>query len=170
MVIQGKSIILKKTEHEDLEKLLTLWNDGRVMKWVNFPEGLGYDIGHMENWFNWVKQSEGTNHFVLYHENEFCGETFYAKDEIGRAGLDIKLFPEYQKKGLAYEAFQSLIKHCFAKEENIIELWVEPATTNEHAIKLYEKCGFKPKMKPLDIDCTDSYWALEKSRWLEGEK
>jgi len=167
MLIKGNNITLKKTEREDLDKLMTLWNDGRVMKWVNFPKGLGYDLEHMENWFNWVNQSEGTNHFVLFHENEFCGETFFAKDEIGRAGLDIKIFPEFQKKGLAFEAFQALIDHCFDREENIIELWVEPTENNHKAKQLYEKCGFKPKMKPLDIDCIDTYWALEKKRWLD---
>jgi hypothetical protein len=42
--IRGNMVILRKTSEGDFPNLITLWNDGRVMKWVGFPNGLGYDL------------------------------------------------------------------------------------------------------------------------------
>ncbi|NLC94884.1 MAG: hypothetical protein GX676_04250 [Bacilli bacterium] len=34
-------IMIKETTEEDLDNIMTLWNNGEVMKYVGFPEGLG---------------------------------------------------------------------------------------------------------------------------------
>lgn len=41
---------LRETTGKDLDDLLALWNDGAVMQWVQFPDGLGYTIEKMRAW------------------------------------------------------------------------------------------------------------------------
>ncbi len=47
MLIQGDRVILKKTSEEDLENLMSLWNNGYIIKWVGFPNGLDYNINEL---------------------------------------------------------------------------------------------------------------------------
>ena len=51
MEILGEQVTLRKTTQVDFDSLMKLWNDGRVMQWVGFPNGLGYDREAVEAWF-----------------------------------------------------------------------------------------------------------------------
>jgi hypothetical protein len=96
--IRGERVTIRYTAIHDLPDLMTLWNDGRVMKWVGFPEGLGYDLDKLMNWYSQLQANPNRHHFVVHEEGTgFCGELYYAADkEHKRAGLDIKLIPETQ--------------------------------------------------------------------------
>jgi hypothetical protein len=96
--IRGERVTIRYTAIHDLPDLMTLWNDGRVMKWVGFPEGLGYDLDKLMNWYSQLQANPNRHHFVVHEKGTgFCGELYYAADkEHKRAGLDIKLIPETQ--------------------------------------------------------------------------
>lgn len=51
MRARGDEVALRSTSVSDLPDLMALWNDGRVMKWVGFPDGLGYDATSVAQWF-----------------------------------------------------------------------------------------------------------------------
>ena len=164
--LRGTRCFLKETGEEDLESLRSLWADGRVMQWVGFPHGLPYRSSEMREWLDSQKKRE-CRHFSVYSsENAFCGEVFYAPDpEHRRAGLDIKLRPEYHGKGIAAEALGWLIDFCYKNEPLVREVWTEPSPENIAARKLYERCGLHPKERPGDMETGESYWALEWERW-----
>jgi hypothetical protein len=71
---------------------MALWNDGRVMQWVGFPNGLGYDKEKISKWFDKLQSETNRHHFVVCAESVgFCGEVYYEVDKAHRrAGLDIK--------------------------------------------------------------------------------
>jgi GNAT superfamily N-acetyltransferase len=82
----------------------------------------------------------------LYQEIEL----FHGQIKIGEAEVELKshmlaklvIFEPYQNKGFGAEAVQML-----AEKYNLNNLWVR--TDNDHAIHVYEKCGFeinKPTM------------------------
>lgn len=165
MIIQGNRVVIRETSKEDLENLVSLWNNGRVMKWVGFPKGLNCDINKTKNWFNKLQKNTDRHHYSVYtKEKEYCGEVYYEIDKKHkRAGLDIKFRPEVQGKGLATDALKTLIDFIFKEESDIDTVWTEPSKENIAAKKLYEHCGLEPKNRPKDIKQSDnSYWELTK--------
>jgi len=162
--IHGKKVILRQTIEKDLSDLMSLWNDGRVMKWVGFPDGLGYDLEKIKKWFSELKSSSNRHHFIVYNKDSgFCGEVYYEADKKHkRAGLDVKFKPESQGKGLAGDALSTLIEFIFKIEPEIEAVWTEPAKENFAAQKLYERCGLKPMPRPKDLEGKDSYWERKK--------
>ena len=158
----GERAILRATTPADLPNLLRLWNNGRVMRWVGFPDGLGYDQAKIKAWFERLQVNPNRHHFVVYSPAfGFCGEAYYATDLAhGRASLDIKLIPEEQGRGLAFDALSTLISHIFETEPGIDAVWTEPSEQNLASRKLYTRCGLKPRPRPANLGEYESYWEL----------
>lgn len=167
MEVIGDRVIIKSTKEEDLNNILCLWNNGTVMKWVGFPEGLNQTIEDLQEWFSNLQKSELANHYVILNKsNIFCGELFYMKKlEHRRAGLDIKLLPESQGKGLATEALKLFIDIIFKTEGQIDAVWTEPSKDNTSARDLYTRCGLEEKDRPDDMEPAESYWELTREEW-----
>jgi RimJ/RimL family protein N-acetyltransferase len=165
--ISGERVTLRRTAESDLPDLMRLWNDGRVMKWLGFPDGLDDDRHHVQNWFDRLQASHDRHHFVVHAEGMgFCGEVYYAADQVHqRAGLDIKLIPEAQGQGVATGALRSLIDHVFEVEPEIEAVWTEPSAENAPARRLYERCGLRPGPRPPDLEGDLPYWELRRTDW-----
>ena len=135
-------INIKETEINDLDCLCDLWNNGEVMRWVGFPQGLGQSKEAMKAWFDAVSKNQYAQHFSIYNESHYCGETFYRlKDQV--ASVDIKLLPQCQGKGIAQYALSYCMMHVFLNYPEVC-IQVDPNITNQQAINLYTKLGFKP--------------------------
>jgi len=158
-------VSLHPTGEADLPDLIRLWNDGRVMRWVGFPRGLGYDLPKMREWLRRLQADGLRHHFVVRTpQGAFCGEVYYAVDrEHRRAGLDIKLLPRVQGRGIASTALQQLIELVFTAEKDIDAVWTEPSGKNQAARNLYGRCGLKPAARPRDMGEGESYWELRRS-------
>jgi RimJ/RimL family protein N-acetyltransferase len=144
------NIIVKETEREDLKNVLALWNDGEVMKFVGFPEGLGETMEGLEAWYQWIDLGRPNhNHYSIYEENlGYCGEAFYAIDQEhgNAAALDIKLHLNARGKGIASIALSYAIKEAF--DNGAQKVWVDPNPENLKAIALYERLHFIKKEMP----------------------
>jgi|SRR5690554_349406 len=167
MEVIGERIKIKLTEEKDLSNILILWNNGDVMKWVGYPEGLNISIEKIQEWFSGIQESELANHYVVFTRSDlFCGELFYMKNlKHKRAGLDIKFLPESQGKGLATEALKMFVDFIFKTEEQIEAVWTEPSKENIAARGLYDRCGLSEKERPDDMESADSYWELTREEW-----
>ncbi len=167
MLIRGEKVIIRTTTRQDLADLIKLWNDGRVMQWVGFPNGLGYDAGKIRDWFEKLQSQPHRHHFTVWADGMgFCGEVYYAIDkQHQRAGLDIKFRPEAQGQGLATDALKTLIRCVFETEKDVEVVWTEPHKANTASQKLYARCGLEPEQRPSDLALFESYWALSRARW-----
>ena len=158
-------VTLRETTRNDLEAVMGLWNDGRVMGWVGFPDGLGYDADRMAAWWDRLRADASRRHFVIEANGiGFCGEAFYAVAEPPRrAGLDIKLRPEAQGRGIATLALRMLIERVFSAEPDVDAVWTEPSPENHAARRLYERCGLAPADRPADLPSGEMYWERRRS-------
>ncbi len=169
MVVDGKRVTLQRTTEADLPDLMTLWNDGRIMKWMGFPNGLGCDPEKIKDWYERLSLNSDRHHFVVYAGVGFCGEVYYVVDKAHRrAGLDIKFMPKAQGQGLATDALKTLIRVVFESEPEIDAVWTGPSAENIAARNLYERCGLRPKPRPLDMKQGLSYWELRREDWDGG--
>ncbi len=167
MEFKTKRLTIRSTTQADLPDLLRLWNDGLVMQWVGFPNGLGYDEARMQDWFIRLQANPDRHHYVVTSAQVgFCGELYYSVDRVRRrAALDIKFRPEAQGQGLATEAFHALIDYIFQNEPVVQVVWTEPHLKNLASQALYIRCGLKPSPRPVDLEPFESYWQLSRMDW-----
>jgi RimJ/RimL family protein N-acetyltransferase len=151
---------IEATTADDLADLGRLWNDGRVMRWVGFSDGLGLDADGLREWFERLRSSRAGHHFVIRDPDlGFCGELFY-RVEVGhcRAELDVKLVPEAQGRGIATAVLSWLIERVFALEPEVDAVWTEPTPENAASRALYGRCGLAETRRPDDLRPGPSYW------------
>ena len=142
-------ITIKETTVNELDNIKQLWADGDVMKFVGFPEGLHETDEGMRRWMNWIESSRpSTNHFSVFDNGIYCGETFFSIDKKhgNSASLDIKLFKFARGKGIATTALAYAIEEAF--KNGAEKVWVDPNPDNVKAIALYERLGFERKPMP----------------------
>ncbi len=166
-MIPGRRVLLLSTQEADLPALLRLWNDGAVMRWVGFPDGLGYDLERMQEWLRRLRADRDRHHFTVYAgDGMFCGEAYGAVDrERRRASLDIKFVPEAWGKGRSRDALQALIDWIFRARIEADTVWVEPWPDNLAARTLYYSCGLRSTSRPADLPEGPSYWELTRDAW-----
>jgi RimJ/RimL family protein N-acetyltransferase len=154
-----------------LANLIALWNDGRVMRWVGFPDGLGWDLQRARTWLARIDADPNRHHFVLEADGlGFAGELYYAvQPEHRRAGLDIKLRAEAHGRGIAAAGLGVLCDRVFANEPDVDAVWVEPSAVNQAARRLYSRLGFRPVERPADLPPAESHWELQRASGLHDK-
>lgn len=159
-------ITIKKTDENDLVNIMNLWNNGDVMHYVGFPDGLGVTIEKMKRWLSGVNQNENRCHYSIYAEDiGYCGETYYDIDfEHDLAALDIKLLPIAQGKGIAYYSLSYSINQVFNKNL-ATKAYVDPNPENKKAWNLYQKLGFISKPRPEFLPTYETYLEITKDAW-----
>lgn len=144
-------ITIRPTTIEDLKNVQSLWADGDVMQFVGYPDGLQYTYKSILQWLarlDTVRPLE--NHFCIYNDGKFCGETSYGIDkQSNSAWLDIKLFSHARGRGIATHAITHAIQHAFAN--GALTVWVDPNPNNTKAIVLYKRLGFVQKPMPQHV-------------------
>lgn len=165
--MEEKRIILKETGPEDLDNIQALWNNGDVMAYVGFPEGLGICSMKVEAWFEGQGRDRSSRHYSIYTEDiGYCGETWYGIDaQHGIAALDIKLMPEAQGRGIAACALSFSIGEAFSNA-GVTSVYVEPQKDNVKAWNLYEKLGFVPRERPGFLQPFETYLELSRETWM----
>lgn len=163
-------IIIRDTKKEDLSNIMELWNNGEVMYYVGFPNGLGVTLEQLEGWLDGVNQNELRKHYSIYTEElGYCGETYYEIDTVhDLATLDIKLLPKAQGKGIANKALSYAIHQVF-EHSLASRAYVEPNPENKKAWKLYDKLGFISKPRPDFLEAYDIYLEITKEVWNKNK-
>ena len=143
------TIELRPTSEADLPDLMALWNDGRVMAFVGYPNGLGATPDSMAAWFRRLVADPSRRHRSIHDPHlGFCGEAYVAVDPShDLAALDIKLRPEAQGRGIASRALQQVLEEIFAGAL-AGRAYVDPSRHNERALRLYERLGFVETTRP----------------------
>ncbi|MFW6285267.1 MAG: GNAT family N-acetyltransferase [Bacillota bacterium] len=160
-----------KTTENDLENVSKLWNDGDVMKFVGFPEGLGVTTDQLKKWLAAIDGTPLSEHFSIYESTlGYCGESFYSVDEAHRmAALDIKLLKKARGRGIAHQALMHAIEKAFATEV-VDTVYVDPDPNNQKALILYEKLGFEPAPRPSFLEPSKTHYELTLDRYKKRQK
>lgn len=142
---------IRETTLEDLKNIQRLWGDGEVMRFVGFPEGLHETDENLRAWIERLSAARPrVNHWSVYEDGVYCGETNYSIDEQTRsASLDVKLFAAARGRGIATKALTHAIREAFRNGAETV--WVDPAPENARAIALYRRLGFTQKDMPAHV-------------------
>lgn len=149
------------TGRSDLPNTQRLWADPAVMVFVGFPEGLHETLENLEHsWLPWVQQPPRRQHWSVYENGRYCGETFYEVDETGLAAMDIKLLPEARGRGIAFAALSFALDAAF-QQGGAKRAYVDPDLRNEKALALYDRLAFRSAPWPRQIEATEGHVYLE---------
>jgi RimJ/RimL family protein N-acetyltransferase len=161
------TITIKETTADDLTNVMELWNNGQVMTYVGFPQGLGTTLEDLYKWLPWAISKPLRCHYSIYERDlGYCGECFYNVDiEHGLALLDIKLLPKAWGKGIAHYGLHHAINKAFLIG-NAERVYVDPHPDNKKAWILYEKLGFKSVERPKFLEEWDTYLEIKREDWI----
>ncbi|MCV2392962.1 GNAT family N-acetyltransferase [Actinotalea sp. M2MS4P-6] len=134
---------VRPTTPADLDDLASLWNDGAVMTYVGFPDGLGVDKDAMAAWWRALTSNPDRQHRVIEHDElGFCGEAYYATGDGPVAVVDIKLAPGARGRGLGTLGLSSVLDEL-ADGGRAERAKVDPHRDNRAALRLYRRLGFR---------------------------
>lgn len=175
MNVYGLRIRIRPTRHEDLPFLQCLWNDGTVMRYKGYPQGMHVSDACMEKWWITTPQSQQSDIAQSTLASPHCllelldgtpiGELTYSLDAHERARVDLKLAHAYWEKGYATEALVVALREIFATH-TVTRIIVEPTPDNARALKLYQRCGFHPAATENHPD----RWECIRQDFAEREK
>ncbi len=153
MALLGERIRIRPAGEDDLPFLQALWNDGAVMRYQGYPEGMHASDEDMRRWWKSAQQADAAHgglpalpapHAVLeLMDGTRIGELTYSLDARQRARLDLKLAAGYCGQGYATEAMRVMLRELFATTP-ITAAISEPAAGHERAHRLLQRCGFHP--------------------------
>ena len=143
-------ITIKESTFDDIKNIQSLWADEDVMRYI-WPGGLKESEEGVREWLAaHIKARPKCNHYSIFEDGRYCGETHYGIDEdTGSAALDIKLFQFARGRGIATKALSYSIEEAFRNGAKT--LWVDPHHENAKAIALYERLGFARKEMPEHV-------------------
>ena len=154
------TVTIRRTLPADLPHLLALWNNGDVMKYVAFPDGLGAVPEAMPDWLSWVESGRPAlrDHFSIYDDETYCGECFYAIDTEHEklARVDIKLLPQARGRGVGRQGLMHAVRA--ALHNGAARVCVDPHPDNREALALYARVGFVRAQAPAHIRAS---WDVE---------
>jgi len=153
MSLLGPRIRIRPVRREDLPFLQALWNDGSVMRYQGYPDGMHVSEADMERWWQTMQTLRQahrglaalpSSHAIIETiDGTPLGELTYSLDAKGRASIDLKLSPSCWKQGYAAEALRVFMRELFAATE-VRKVIVEPLPDNDPARRLLERNGFHP--------------------------
>ena len=143
-------ITIQESTYDDIKNIQGLWADADVMKYI-WPGGLQETEEGVREWLDrYIAVRPKGNHYSIYEDGKYCGETAYEIDEANHcASLDIKLLSFARGRGIATKALSHSIEE--ARKNGAETLWVDPHPANSKAIALYQRLGFVRKEMPEHV-------------------
>ncbi len=157
-IIKTPRLVIRLATLNDAPFLHRLWQDGRVMANVGFPNGLGMTVEEIKSL---LKKRQGLifggNLIATLNDGEAIGEAFMSKvDESGVAFTDVKLLPEFWGHGYGREIKVGLCQYMFDNIPDLMAIKADPHRKNLPSIKMQLSVGGIPIVRggdyPIDVD------------------
>jgi aminoglycoside 6'-N-acetyltransferase len=137
-VLRGERVTLRRVERPDVGRLTEILREPEVARWFGTspPEKTAGEL---------LSDPEATG-FVIEAAGEIVGGIqFYEETEpdYRHAGMDLFVATDYQSQGLGTDALRTLARYLL-EERGHHRLVIDPAASNERAIKVYQRVGFRP--------------------------
>lgn len=130
-------MILRRATEADLPAIAgILGGPGVVAWWGEFDEEA----------FASELDDPGSHPMLIEHEGEVVGFIQYYEETdpmYRHANIDIALHDDQQGRGYALDALRALIRYL-VEVVGHHRITIDPAASNERAIRCYERAGFRP--------------------------
>jgi diamine N-acetyltransferase len=162
--LENDNLSLQKPEPEDLEFLFTLENNTEFwhLSDTKTPFTRWHIKQHIENSSYDIYTNKELRLIIRLKENKLAIgviDLFDFDPNNLRAGIGIVILPEFQKKGIASQSLELVIKYGF-EVLNLNQFYCQVDEDNNASVRLFEnvgfsKCGTLRKWKRRDYDFID---------------
>ena len=137
-VLHGTATVLRPVSSEDAADLAAILAEPEVSQWWG-----RYDVERVRS------ELIGSGHsevFVIEVDGQTVGSVQYFEEpapDYRHASIDLFIHPAWHGKGLGTDAVRTMARHLI-HDLGHHRLAIDPAVTNEKAIRAYQRVGFKP--------------------------
>jgi aminoglycoside 6'-N-acetyltransferase len=139
MEIHGERVTLRPIIPADAAGLATILATPEVARW--WP---AYDRARVDA--EYLVAQDDVSVWAILVEDRLVGLIQASEEnepEFRHASIDLFLDPGVQSQGLGPDAIRAVARHLI-EDRGHHRLTIDPAADNEHAIRAYEKVGFRP--------------------------
>lgn len=136
-VLHGTATVLRPARADDAEALTAILAEPEVAKWWG-----RYDAERVRAE---LIHGGGSVVFVIEVDDQVVGSVQYFEEpapDYRHASIDLFLHPDWHGKGLGTDAVRTIARHL-VHDRGHHRLAIDPAVTNERAIRAYQRVGFK---------------------------
>jgi aminoglycoside 6'-N-acetyltransferase len=137
--LTGEMVTLRRAEMADAERLAEILALPEVAAWWG-----RHDLDRVRN--EVIDPGDGTVVFVIEVDGVVVGLIQYVEEnepDYRHAGIDIFLDPAWHGRGLGADAIRTVARYLFEVRGHH-RLTIDPAASNERAIRSYRRVGFRP--------------------------
>lgn len=179
MLIETNRLIIRfaKVSDEDIDFILKIWTDPKVMRFVGFPNGLRTDKIKIEKQLK-SEQGKIFERVLLVSskkDEQLIGSCkLGSTDESGIAHTDIKVMPKFWGNGYGKEIKKALVEYQFTHTD-CVGVQGDPNKLNIASIKMQESIGgkkikegchiFPKEMREYTTDVYFYVYILYRSDW-----
>jgi aminoglycoside 6'-N-acetyltransferase len=134
--IHGDRVRLRPIGAADRARVREILATPEVARWWGDPDRETEGLYEVE---------EGYHVYVIEFGGEVVGLIQSCEEldpQYRHAGIDISVHPAFHGRGIGTDAIRALARHLFAEGHH--RLTIDPAASNETAIGVYTKVGFRP--------------------------
>ncbi|WP_326955251.1 GNAT family N-acetyltransferase [Amycolatopsis sp. NBC_01286] len=135
-IIHGARVLLRTISAKDRARVSEILATPEVARWwgdaAHEVDGL-YEVE--AGYTSYVIELDGLVVGII----QSCEEL---EPQYRHAGIDISLHPDFHGRGLGTDALRTLARHLLDNGHH--RLTIDPAASNETAIRVYTKLGFRP--------------------------
>lgn len=135
VVLRGERVLLRRGRAEDIDRLSQIRCEPGVSRWWG-----DFEAEDLKREF--IEAYDG---FVIEVDGEVVGAIQYAEENepmYRHAGIDLFLTASRRGRRLGPDAIRVLARHLF-EERGHHRLTIDPAVSNDIAIRAYERVGFR---------------------------
>jgi aminoglycoside 6'-N-acetyltransferase len=139
MELRGSSVMLRPVVPADAAGLATILATPEVARW--WP---AYDRARVDA--EYLVAEDDVTAWAILLDDHLVGLIQASEEnepEFRHASIDLFLDPAVQAQGLGPDAIRAVARHLI-EDRGHHRLTIDPAADNEHAIRAYEKVGFRP--------------------------
>ncbi|HYN69034.1 MAG TPA: GNAT family protein [Candidatus Eisenbacteria bacterium] len=137
--LAGERVRLRPLRAADRERLREIFAQPDVARWWGAPNA---DAAVDE----WLEPDDDSVGFAIEIDGRVAGSIQYAEEnepEYRHAAVDLFLDGRHQGQGLGPDAIRTLARYLFEVRGHH-RLTIDPAASNERAIRAYRRVGFQP--------------------------
>lgn len=180
-LINTKRLRIRLATADDVAFLAAMWNDGRIMRFVGFPEGLGTSEDEVRAQL--TSEPDGVIDRRLIVETMDGKRIGQAKlgsqNDDGLAHTDVKLLPEHWRKGYGTEIKSALLDWQFTHTD-CKAVQGTPNQLNIGSIRMQEAVGgvrvdegvfrFSPDDPRTTCDVPYYEYHVTRTRWEQDKE
>jgi len=166
LMLSDGDVIIRPTNADDESLMLRWLSDPEIYRWWGGkPKTREYVVQLLRATID--DDGGSVWPFLILRKDQPIGFIQVWREANGDAGLDMFLVPEFRRRGFGARAARMLAVHL--RDAGWEQITADPAVSNKHGIRMWERAGFEKTGDVIDIgDGPSELMVFRNSAWTQG--